>query len=80
MTNKTSLLGNKIILFHSGRRHYDHHVKKKHLVLVRVITDKSKSTYFQDCIFLFPAAHKNRMPEVFPHKNIRQKPGKLLKA
>ena len=78
--NKTSLLGNKIILFHSGRGHHDCRVKKRHLVLMRIITDKSKSTYFHDCLLLFPAAHRNRMPEVFPQKNIRQKPGKLLKA
>jgi len=47
---------------------------------MRVNTDKSKSTYFQDYLLHFPAAHRNRMPEVFPQKNIRQKYGELLKA
>lgn len=42
--NNTSLLGNKTILFHSGRGYYDPYVKRRHPVLMRVITGKSKST------------------------------------
>lgn len=76
-----SLLGNRIILFHSERRHYDmkrHLVKKRYLFSMRIITDKLKNTFSElSSLSYFPAAHRNRKQEIFPWTNIGQKAWKV---